>query len=177
MIGHWLGVVHQIGQALYYWILPESGISIVQTMIQHISQDELAMAMVKELLIQYEIELTCWMLLEGEVLEPLPPNCFLFDEDVTNEEHVPFEPDAYMPEAEEYYADAYDKYISAEVMLPKGDALECAHIVNHKQDNQGNPIGEQNSNPILDTHVYDVQFSDGHVEEFSAKTIVESLYS
>ena len=69
------------------------------------------------------------------------------------------------------------KYVLAEVMLLKGDALECAHIVNHKQDNQGNPIGEQNSNPILDTHVYDVQFADGHVEEFSANIIAESLYS
>jgi len=44
-----------------------------------------------------------------------------------------------------------------------------------KCDHDGHPIGKQNNNPILDT--CDVKFLDGHVEEFVANVIAESLYS
>jgi hypothetical protein len=35
-------------------------------------------------------------------------------------EFVPIEPEASMPEADEWDAEAYDQYISAEVRLPRG---------------------------------------------------------
>ncbi len=34
-----------------------------------------------------------------------------------------------------------------------------------------------NSNPILDTRVYDVQFPDRHTETFAANVIAENIYS
>ena len=36
-----IGIAHQIGQAMCYWILPQSGILIVQTIVQNIMAEEL----------------------------------------------------------------------------------------------------------------------------------------
>ena len=89
----------------------------------------------------------------------------------------PMEPKTEMPEADDYDTETYDKYLLAEVMLPKGDTLVTGHVIHCKHDHGGHLIGEQNNNPILVTHVYEVQFPDGHVEEFAANEIAESLYS
>ena len=40
-----------------------------------------------------------------------------------------------------------------------------------------NRIGHLNTNPFLDTSVYEIQFSDGQILEYSANLIAEHLYS
>ena len=42
LLGHWIGVAHCIGQAMCYWILPESGVPVARTKIQSLTVDELA---------------------------------------------------------------------------------------------------------------------------------------
>jgi uncharacterized lipoprotein YajG len=49
--------------------------------------------------------------------------------------------------------------------------------VGRKRDESGNPIVVANSNPILDTRVYDVQFPDGKMETYVANVIAENIYS
>ncbi len=82
-----------------------------------------------------------------------------------------------MPEADEWTSKAYDNYISAEVLLPKGDILVPAHVVSRKRDTDGNPAGVANTNPLLDTRVYNVEFSDGHQEEYAANIIAENIFA
>ena len=62
-------------------------------------------------------------------------------------------------------------------MMPKGDILEPARVIGRKKDRDGNPLGTAHPNPILDTRIYDVQFSDGHVESYAANVIIENLYA
>jgi len=61
--------------------------------------------------------------------------------------------------------------------MPKGDILEPARVIGRKKDRDGNPLGTAHPNPILDTRIYDVQFSDGHVESYAANVIIENLYA
>jgi len=82
-----------------------------------------------------------------------------------------------MPEADAFDTQTYDQYISAEEMVPKGDGLETAKVLARKHDRDGNLVGIGHTNPLLDTRVYEVQFPDGHTEEFSANTIAENIYS
>jgi hypothetical protein len=107
---------------------------------------------------------------------PPLPNEFLVDEDddLPNE---PIEPEAEMPEADAFDAQMYDQYISAEVLLPKGDILVSARVVGRKHDRDGNPMGVGHSNLLLDTHIYEVLFPDGYTEEFAANTIAKNIYS
>jgi hypothetical protein len=69
-----------------------------------------------------------------------------------------------MPEADDFDPEVFDAYLRAEVLLPKGDSLVTGTVVGRKRDMNGNPVGQRNSNPILDSRVYEVQFPDGHVE-------------
>jgi hypothetical protein len=89
----------------------------------------------------------------------------------------PVEPDAQRNDADDYDPEVYDKYILAQVLLPKGDSMVQAQVIGQKKDRDGNPIGKANRNPLMDTRIYDLKFPDGHTEEYHANLIAESLYS
>lgn len=74
------------------------------------------------------------------------------------------------------YLEALDNYLEAKVVLPGKDSLAVlATIKNRKGDAQGNLIGEENNNPILDTRIYELEYADGGIEEFGVNTITENL--
>jgi hypothetical protein len=64
-----------------------------------------------------------------------------------------------MPEAHDYMPEAYDKYLTAEVLLPNMETVTKAKVIGCKRDSDGNPVGWKNSNPILDTREYEVEFA------------------
>ncbi len=85
--------------------------------------------------------------------------------------------EASMPQADEMTVEEFDRYISAEVLLPRGDNMVLGKVINCKRDADDNPIGTAHSNPIFDTRLYQVQFPEGQVEEYSANVIAQNLYS
>jgi hypothetical protein len=70
-----------------------------------------------------------------------------------------------------------DKLLSAEVFLPKWDYQFIAKVIGRKRDESGNPVGRAHTNPILDTHVYEVEFPDGSVKEYAVNTLSEAIYT
>jgi hypothetical protein len=61
--------------------------------------------------------------------------------------------------------------------MPTGGEFVQAKVTKSKHDADNNPMGKQNTNPILDTCKYDVQFPDGYIGMFAANIIAENLYS
>jgi hypothetical protein len=91
-------------------------------------------------------------------------------------EHV--EPDAAMLEADAFSCKDHDKYISAEVMLTKGDNLVLGKVIARKRDANDNLIGTPHNNPIFNSCLYQVQFPEGQVEECSANiTLLHRIYT
>jgi hypothetical protein len=82
-----------------------------------------------------------------------------------------------MPEADEWDAEAFDQYIAAEVRLPRNGQEILGQVVSRNRGQDGNPIGRANSNPIMDTRIYQVVFPDGDTAEYSANVIAECIYS
>ena len=180
LVGRWLGVAHRVGQAMCYWILPPSGHPIARTTIQPITDEEKGTTEVRDAVAAFDAAVSSKIgdKLDPELVEPIPLHGFrLQDVEEDSEDTDPAEPEAEMPEADDFDADAYDKFISASVMLPQGGEYESGTVVARKRGPDGNPIGQSHPNPILDTRVYDVQFPDGHVEEFTANVIAECVYS
>jgi hypothetical protein len=62
-------------------------------------------------------------------------------------------------------------------MLPKGSVMVKGCMTGRKRDQDGNPVGCANDNPILDTRSYIFNFDDGDQTEVTANMIAESLYS
>lgn len=46
-----------------------------------------------------------------------------------------------------------------------------------KRDNKGNLTGRAHPSPILDTRVFEVEFSDGHVAEYATNVIAENMFA
>lgn len=172
-LAKWLGVAHRVGQALCYYLLPASGRPIVRSTVQAISEDELhsenICQQIKELDQQIESSI-----IESKHEPPLIESQNQALQDV----YEPYEPDAEKPEVANFTPNnLYDALISAEVILPKGDILAPATVTRRKRDVDGNPVGTAHPNPILDTRVYEVEFPDGHTEEYAANIIAQNVYS
>ena len=50
-------------------------------------------------------------------------------------------------------------------------------VVKHLRDNDGNPVGRANDNPILDTCDYVVEFDDEMEAELAANSIAQNMYA
>ena len=70
-----------------------------------------------------------------------------------------------------------DQYVNAETLLPRVDRTATGQVVCRKHYADGNPIGTSNQNPILDTHLYEVEFPGGEMTKLAMNIIAESMYA
>ena len=70
---------------------------------------------------------------------------------------------------------AYDRIINAEVQLQLGDDYHKAKVIGRAIGPDGIVAGEYDDNPMLNSIVYDVEFPDGTVREYSANLIAENM--
>ena len=80
-------------------------------------------------------------------------------------------------DADEYTPEAFDQYLTAEIVTDRGGDVLRGTVKSRKRDRDGKPIGSSNPNPLLDTREYLVCFEDGTEETYTANLIAESLYS
>ena len=71
----------------------------------------------------------------------------------------------------------YDNYLVAQVVLPKGNDMVSGTVKSRVKDFEGQPIEMADKTPIIDTRVYNVEFSDGEVAELGANIIAECMYA
>ena len=83
----------------------------------------------------------------------------------------------HMPEVDEITPEAIDNYIGVDIMISHGDTGAQGSVRRRKRDVEGNTIRISNSNTILDTQTYEVEFKDGSMSTSSANVIAESMYA
>jgi hypothetical protein len=69
-----------------------------------------------------------------------------------------------------------DVLINTEVLLNKDDSTALARVIHRAVDSNGKVIGEWDSNPIFNTLVYECEFNDGTIKEYSANVIASNIY-
>ena len=88
-----------------------------------------------------------------------------------------------MPDTEIYqYDDAPsigmdDEHIGQQVLLPQNDQMVLSKIMKRKRNTDGSLVGTKNSDPILDSIIYEVKYPDGSTAEYATNVITEYLYS
>jgi hypothetical protein len=180
-VGRWLGEAQDFGQAMCYWVLSESVKPIVQSTVQNIPPDKLKLPELQEQVATLD------RIIADKLGSPVTDDSIYKydmndDQNVNAPEHmtpeyVPLKPDSSMPEADDWDAEAFHRYIAAKVRLPKDGQEVIAKVIARKRDHNGNPIGKSNSNPFLDTRLYQVVFPDVETAKYSANVIAECLYS
>ena len=175
-IGRFLGVAHRIGTKLCYWVLKSSGHVIARTTVQHITREDLAVQETMDRVTAYNKDITD-RLDDTKFVDGFIPLDDIFDDDADQ----PMEPAegevAPGIEADDYDEDSYDTLINAELLLPKGDKFVRGQVTKRARANDGRPLGRCHPNPILNTREYEVELSDGTVEEYTANVIAENLFS
>jgi hypothetical protein len=159
-----------------FWILPISGVPIARTTIQAISKEELTSVEVQRIITSYEraIEETLGVNMDDSLTFQLYRENEIVQDDF---EQDLIEPDAAAAVIDEIEADAFDELLHVEPVLHRDGQMLRAHITGRKRDNNGNPIGCYNPNPILNSRIYLAEFPDGHIQELSANSIVEAIYN
>lgn len=70
---------------------------------------------------------------------------------------------------------AYDRLINAEVQLQLDDEVRTARVTKRAIGPDGKTTGTYDDNPVLNSVVYEVEFPDGQVKEYSANVIAENM--
>lgn len=158
--------------------MTETGQVLARTSIQKLTHDELRSPATITELAQFDEKVQTKL---GkpimEITDENPNSCL---QDIIEDEEVIEPYDIQMSrEEDDLYPDqdTYDQYITSQVLLPRGDNNEKGTVKRQKRDADGNVVGRANANPILDTRVYEVEFSDSHVAEFSTNVIAENIYA
>jgi hypothetical protein len=197
-LGRWLGVAHRVGQCMCYYILTETAKVVVRSTLSSLEDDEgnvedvttkktfftstlgsnignFRNAIIKkeerDVILDSKEEWCRFCIDEQSEENGIHESA---DSDTTpsssnNDKTVDDFPDR----------DEFDAYLGAQVVLPSknGESIVLTKVTNRKRDSDGKLIGEGNSNPILDTRIYEVQYPDGAVAEYSANIIAENILS
>ena len=184
-LGRWIGVAHDVGSPMTFWILPASCRVLARSTVSPLSQDELDDPLVKARLVELDLAVAekIGNSVENDGVDDaliglfpeIPDDIFLPDREDGDDE--PVDGADVLPEADDFTPELYDEYLTAEVLLPNMGEMTKAKVISRKRDSDGNPIGLRNSNPMLDTRQYEVEFADGATDVFTANLIAENLYS
>ena len=80
------------------------------------------------------------------------------------------------PEADD--EEAIDKYLNTELILDVGTNNERrGRVIKRSRGQDGEPIGRAHTNPLFDTREYDIEFTDGSIEKYTANIIAENMYA
>jgi hypothetical protein len=171
-LGCWVGTAEGVGQKLTYWILTEKCSIIARSSVHSVRPEEgtttefIADQLWLDAAIQEKIG---DQVKEEDISELLPGedtyNFFDVEDDGDDEvKDKRFD----RPEADEFTADTMDTYLRTKVLLPRGQGMFKGTVVGRRKGINGNPLGTANSNPILDTREYEVQFPDGSLDNYTA---------
>jgi len=61
--------------------------------------------------------------------------------------------------------------------IAKGNIISRGRVIERERDSDGNELGLEHHNPILDTRRYKIRFDDGDVTELTANVIAEAMYA
>jgi hypothetical protein len=183
-IGKFLGISSSTGSLMSYFVLPSSGVPVSRTTVQRMTEIEKQTDANRQRMADFEKaiadrykegrlhthgdkpDLEQW----SDLLETDPHFAEEFAQTFDN-------PD--VKEADdEFDPDSYDSYLNMEIAVDRdGQEAQLARVSKRLRDNAGNPIGQANNNPILDTRLYEIEYLDGHRAAMSANTIAENMFA
>lgn len=162
-IGRWLGISHRIGTLLCYYVLKDNGEVVSRTTVQP------AVDLTDEFKSQWTARLEN-AIASKPIDSPVHGIRCLQDLDEETSELIE-------PVQTHYDPATYDLLLGAELILDHNDSRQKGTVKRRKRDDTGGFVGNHNVNPVLDTSIYEVEFSDGITKEYAANTILENIVS
>lgn len=178
-LGRWLGPIHQkFGGGDCFYVLHKTGKLHVTNSVSYVKADEWRDRDIARQMAEIDIAIN--NSIGDKVVQPVGTDELPVLEDEFEgfeDSDEPAEPEALMPDDDDYTPKEYDDYIGVHVLLPIGSEHLTGIVKRRHQDAERNLYGKQNANPILDTRKYEVQMPDGSVETYGANIIAENIMS
>jgi hypothetical protein len=174
-LGRSIGVALDVGQPMTYWILTGNRTIIACSSVKPLQAHEKGGPIV----VQQQESFMRHIHIAKELSDVFSNPWIVVDDKDPGEEFDPeWEQEAYItPEADSFTPESYDEYLLAQMSLPVGGEFKRGEVVRRKRDHNGRPLGVRNTNPMLDTREYEVQFPDGSSQSYTANIIAENIYS
>ncbi len=151
-LARWLGEAYNVGQAMCYWVLLKSGIPIARSTVQEIPREHRETPDFKEELKTLDEVITS-KLGEPTKFENSEPDKFYDINAPIDLDETPvydsWEPESSMPEADEWEPEAFDQYISAQVILPSQDSQLLGTVIARKKTSMVIPLELRTRIPSL----------------------------
>ena len=185
-LGRCLGPAKNEGNVMANWILTQKSTVIPRRSIRRLTLDEYS--------VSNEVELAKRTAYNADVRKKLGDSIKLpsktlpkfvqqdwdlepYDDDEVNKLLEPFEADLLDAAGRPILMHSLnDVLINAQVLLDYGDSAALARVIRRAVDSDGKVIGSWDSNPILNTLVYECEFDDGTIKEYSANVIASNIY-
>ena len=181
-LGRFLGVSESVGSLLSYWVLPKSGIPESRTTVQRVTLPEMRLESNKNKFQEYDRIIKKRfkedrLLPRGDKPSYEEWEEYLHEDDEFREEFLKVYDNPGIID-EEHTPDSYDKYLSSSLMMPMGTGEESqiAKVTKRLKNENGIPIGIAHPNPMLDTRMYEMEYSDGYKVPVSANVIAENFF-
>ena len=155
-LAQWLGVSHQVGSDLSYWLITESGKIIPKSSVEHVTQDDYLQAEIKAEIDWFNHRIKASLDDANFVVDGEGEFDSMYLEDIEDMDHLGVcqANDFNMPTAAEYDdmhmddrpddndEEAIDKYLNVELIMDVGTNNEqCGRVVKHSWGLDGEPIG------------------------------------
>ena len=186
----WLGISHKVGSQMCYFVIKANGQILSRTSVQRVTNLEMKTSEVQAQMKSLDAGIEERLSDEKHVIQsdakeqPTDWRGYNldFDEAYIEEFHRVVSDDT-IPEADEQQqheiAQHGDNYIGMEVALPSGseNGPQLARVKKRLRDEDGKPIGKPNSNPLLDTRMYEIEYLDGQRRAITANQIADNLFA
>jgi hypothetical protein len=80
-------------------------------------------------------------------------------------------------DADDIEFDSFDQSLNSEFIVNQDGEMATAKVIKRAKDNNGNPFGKRNANPLLDTREYECELEDGTVMRYNANIIAENIFA
>jgi len=166
VLGRDLGPALDIGPAMTRKVIKRNGEIVFRSTVRSLTPDEIADPVRVKERDEFTETLNAALgepLTEADLSSNLDyetPELDLYEDGTDGK--VPF-----VPNIDGADTDTYDQYVWAYVELPTGDKMQTGRVISRKRGADGDVKGVANTNPILDSRTYEVQFPDGEVTKHS----------
>ena len=179
ILRRYFGPSIDVGSAMTTKILKENGEIMSRSTLRSLSPTKMENPAHIDSRKRFDASITLWLIPNAVTAdfnhEHITPEFNYYDGD--NKDGSP----RHMPETPpieiEPTPEVGDNYVNVEIMLPRSASLERGRVVSRKRDADGNPVGNADTNPILDSCQYEVLFDNGEVTELTVNVIATSMYA
>ena len=158
---------HNVGNTMCKWILRVDGKIVPRSTVHSLTHDEDLSPIIHAKQIAFTNSIRD-KLGDSVAPSPKPPPI----------DYKPYEDNNEIPhKIPDLDHEEYDYLINAEALLPHNDKTMHATVLGPLKDAAGKEKGRYDSNPILNTRVYEVMFPDGAMKEYTANIIAENMWA